>query len=189
LPTDIRLCLTRFPDENDRMQKKRWKLRLPDFDYRQPGSYFVTICTHDRQCVLGDVVGEQMCLSSSGEIIRTLWQSLPERHEGVSLDEFVVMPNHLHAIVELAESDASLPLIIGAFKSVSTKAVNAAYAAPGRRLWQRSFHEHVIRDETARGRIREYIQNNPQKWHIDRENPVNWGTTPSAGGAEPRPYK
>jgi putative transposase len=171
------------------MQKKRRKLRLPDFDYGQAGSYFITICTHDRQCVLGDVAGEQMSLSSSGEIVRALWQSLPERRQGVSLDEFVIMPNHLHGIVNLAESDAPLPSIIGAFKRVSTKAINVASATPGWRLWQRSFHEHVIRDEPARDRIREYIQNNPLKWHIDRENPLNWGTAPGVGGAEPRPYK
>jgi putative transposase len=168
---------------------KRSKLRLPDFDYSQAGSYFITICTHDRQCVLGEVVTEQISLSHSGKIISGLWQSLPERHDGLSLDEFIVMPNHLHSIVELAERGASVPSIIGAFKSLSTKAVNAANATPCRRLWQRSYHEHVIRDETARDRIREYIQNNPLKWRIDRENPVNWRIAPGAGGAEPRPYK
>jgi len=170
------------------MQKERRRLRLPDFDYSQAGSYFVTICTHDRRCVLGDVAGEEMSLSRSGELVGTLWQSLPDRHGGVSIDEFVVMPNHLHGIVELAENEVSLPSVIGTFKSLSTKAVNAANGVPGDRLWQRSYHEHVIRDEEARERIREYIQNNPSKWHIDRENPVNWAA-PGAGGAEPRPYK
>jgi len=132
-------------------------------------------------------VGEEMSLSSSGAIIRTLWRSLPERYKGVSLDEFVVMPNHVHAIVELVESEMLLPHLIGAFKSVSTKAVNASQGTPGRRLWQRSFHEHVIRDEPARDRIREYIQNNPPKWHIDRENPLNWGPRPAWAGQSPAP--
>ncbi len=169
------------------MQRERRKLRLPDFDYSQAGSYFITICTHDRQCVLGDVAAEQMSLSRSGEIVRTVWQSLADRADGVAIDEFVVMPNHLHGILELAESEAPLPSIIGAFKSLSTKAVNAANATPGRRLWQRSYHEHVIRDERARDRIREYIQDNPLKWHLDRENPVNWETTPIWAGQSPAP--
>ena len=155
------------------MQRERRRLRLPKFDYGQAGSYVVTICTHDRRCVLGEIVAEEISLSRSGEIVRALWQSLPHRHDGVSLDEFVVMPNHVHGIVEIAESDASLPSIVGAFKSLSTKAINAANTTPGDRLWQRSYHEHVIRDESTRDRIREYIQNNPLKWHLDRENPVN----------------
>jgi REP element-mobilizing transposase RayT len=105
----------------------------------------------------------------------------------VVIDEFVVMPNHLHGIVELVEANASLPGIVGTFKSVSTKAVNAAKATPGDRLWQRSYHEHVIRDEPSRDRIREYIRNNPLKWHLDRENPVNWETAPMRAGQSPAP--
>src|SRR5258708_27938426 len=126
------------------MQASRRRLRLPDFNYSQPGSDFVTICTFGRFCVLGEIIGEQMCLSSPGEIIRSLWRSLPERHPGVSLDEFLIMPNHGHAIVELAEHEASLPSIIGAFKSLSTKAGNTAKATPGCRPWQRSVHDTVI---------------------------------------------
>jgi putative transposase len=169
------------------MRKERRKLRLPDFDYRQVGSYFVTICTHDRQCVLGDVAEGNISLSRAGKIVRTLWQSLTDRHDGVVIDEFTIMPNHLHGIIELAESNAPLPSLVGAFKSLSTKAVNAANATPSHRLWQRSYHEHVIRDERARDRIREYIQNNPVKWHLDRENPVNWGPLRTRGGQSPAP--
>jgi putative transposase len=169
------------------MQARRRRLRLPDFNYRQPGSYFVTICTFGRHCVLGEIVDEQMSLSRSGAVIRSLWRSLPDHHDGVSIDEFVVMPNHLHGIVQLAENEVSLPTLIGAFKSLSTKAVNTANATPGCRLWQRSYHEHVIRDEAARDRIRGYIQNNPLKWHIDRENPLNWRTASGVGGQSPAP--
>src|SRR5260221_2542549 len=133
------------------------------------------------------VVDDGMSLSRAGEIVRDVWQSLPERHEALSLDEFVVMPNHIHGIVELSEHCQTLPAIIGAYKSVSTKTVNIANETPGSHLWQRSYHEHVIRDERARDRIREYIRNNPLKWHLDRENPVVANAAPMRAGQNPAP--
>jgi len=169
------------------MQNKRRRLRLPDFDYGQSGSYFVTICTAGRKCVLGMVVDDEVSLSGAGEIVRDLWRSLPERHDALSLDEFVVMPNHIHGIIELSERCQPLPAIIGAYKSVSTKTVNTANATPGSHIWQRSYHEHVIRDERARDRIREYIRNNPLKWHLDRENPTIGNAALRRAGQSPAP--
>ncbi|HEX3500395.1 MAG TPA: transposase [Stellaceae bacterium] len=163
----------------------RRSLRLPGYDYGRPGSYFVTICNADRKCSLGKIVDEEMSLSATGEIARDLWQSLPERHEALSLDEFVVMPNHIHGIIELTEHCQKVPSVVGAYKSLSTKAINVANATPGGQFWQRSYHEHVIRDERARDRIREYIRNNPLKWHLDRENPVISAAVRRAGRAPP----
>jgi putative transposase len=166
---------------------RRRSLRLPGYDYAQPGSYFVTICTAGHRCSLGEVFGEAVRLSATGDIVGALWQSLPERYEALSLDEFVIMPNHIHGIVELAAGCRNLPSIIGAYKSVSTKAINLANATPSSQFWQRSYHEHVIRDERARDRIREYIRNNPMKWHLDRENPAFGSAAFRRAGQSPAP--
>jgi putative transposase len=167
----------------------RRRLRLAEFDYAQPGFYFVTICTERRRCILGEVIEAGVVLSPIGTLVQQVWRSIDNHHSRVQLDEFVVMPNHLHGIVQLSDGTVTLANVIGTFKSLSTKTVNALRATPCARLWQRSYHEHVIRDESALERIREYIVNNPAKWHLDRENPANWKSAGGAGRAEPGPYK
>jgi REP element-mobilizing transposase RayT len=167
----------------------RRRIRLPEFDYSQPGAYFVTICTHDRRCILSEIKGGEVRLLRIGSIVLEHWQSIPSRHDGITLDEFVIMPNHIHGILVLETQSHPLPGVIGSFKSLSTKAVNAVSRQPNDRLWQRSYHEHVIRSEEAQNRIREYIENNPMKWHLDRENPATWKPARRLGRAEPGPYK
>ena len=84
---------------DDGRRPRRRSMRLPGHDYRQPGAYFVTICTPDRRCLLGDVVDDEMLLSDAGQIVQTTWGQLPERFPDVGLDAFAVMPNHLHGII------------------------------------------------------------------------------------------
>ena len=100
------------------------------------------------------------------------------------LDEYVVMPNHLHGIILLSEDSATeqaapkrktLGSLVGAFKTVSAKRINLLNNTSGRRVWQRDFHEHVLRSEFHLSRAREYIVNNPLKWDLDSENPVRGG--------------
>jgi putative transposase len=137
--------------------------------------------------VLGEVVDDnRVVLSLTGSIVRDAWSSLSEFDRSVALDEFVIMPNHIHGILMLIERSAALPAIIGSFKSRSTRTSNAASNRAGDRLWQRSYHENVIRDERALERIREYIVSNPAKWHVDLENPANFArVAPRAGQARP----
>lgn len=104
---------------------KRRRLRLAEFNYATGGAYFVTIGTDGRRCVLGDVEGESVRLSPIGDMVFQLWSSLPARWPGVHLDEFVVMPNHLHGIVLLAERGPALPQLISRFKSFATRSVRA----------------------------------------------------------------
>jgi REP element-mobilizing transposase RayT len=167
----------------------RKQLRLASFDYAAPGAYFVTICTDDRRCVLGTVDGEGVLLSPMGEIVRELWRMVPATSPGVAQDEFVVMPNHLHGIVILAEGAPSLPQVIGRFKSLSTRRIRALPGEAQTRLWQRSCHEHVIRDDHSLSRIREYVANNPLKWHLDRENPINVARASRRAGQGAGPYE
>ena len=170
----------------------RKHLRLRDFDYASPGAYFVTICTHRRQLLFGAMRGESVRLSPIGEIVTHEWTRTPKVRRNVDLDAFVVMPNHVHAILVLADGigatrrvaptsrprgavTGSLGAIIGQYKSVASRRINAMRGTPGRPVWQRGYYEHVIRDAAEVYRIRAYIVNNPLRWAFDRENPAAAG--------------
>jgi REP element-mobilizing transposase RayT len=160
------------------------RLRLRDYDYSTPGDYFVTICTARRDCLFGDVNDGQVVLSTAGLMVESWWHSIPRRFPTVLLEDIVVMPNHLHGIVELgacAESEAdhalpSLSDIMYWFKSITTndyilgvRTLNWP-AFPGK-LWQERYHDHIIRSETALNKIRDYIAANPSQWENDENNP------------------
>lgn len=170
----------------------RRSIRLRHYDYRAPGSYFVTICTYQRLCLFGDVVNGKMRLNAFGEAVNDCWQAIPQHFSQVSGDAFVVMPNHVHGIVVISggmvgEGRAmpcpdrddrirefgkpiagSLPTIVGSFKSAATKHINQIRGAKGSPVWQRNYYEHIIRDDAALANIRRYIRNNPAVWHEDQ---------------------
>lgn len=168
---------------------QRRSIRLPGYDYTQAGAYFVTVCTHRRACLFGDVDGENARLSSVGRIVASSWEWLAERYPYVETDLYVVMPNHLHGILWLvADPDRRggsraaptptpegrrkpLGQLIGAFKTVSTKRINNIRETPGTPIWQRNYYEHVIRNEDDLLEVRRYIRDNPARWHDDEENP------------------
>ncbi|MBI2917266.1 MAG: transposase [Chloroflexi bacterium] len=164
-------------------QYHRRTIRLQGYDYRTAGAYFITICTHNREMLFDDhvlraVAEQQWALSAS---IRA----------EVSLDSFVVMPNHVHGIVWITNVGAHglgaqglappragphvLPRSLGAFvrgyKSAVTRDANALLCARGLPVWQRNFYEHIVRSEADLERIRHYIQTNPERWAVDRDNP------------------
>ncbi|GAB4236248.1 MAG: transposase [Stanieria sp.] len=172
--------------------KNRKSLRLPKYDYSGNGAYFITICIKNRECLLGKVHDGQVILNEFGQIITNIWSSLSTRYEQIELDEFVVMPNHIHGIIiinsvetihelSLQKSSAELsikerrrmllPKAIGYFKMNSAKQINQMRQTIGVSLWQSNYYEHIIRDETALNIIRTYIINNPLNWHQDLENP------------------
>ena len=167
----------------DSLGPRRRSIRLQGYDYSRPGVYFVTIVTQGRLCLFGEVVDGQMVLNDAGRIVVDAWEWLGVRHGYVDLDAYVVMPNHLHGIIvitdrgwgcsEMAPSARrkSLGRLVGAFKTVSTNRVNAARGRPGDRLWQRNYYEHVVRNDAALERIRDYITGNPNGWDTDEENP------------------
>ena len=161
---------------------QRRSIRLRGHDYTQPGAYFVTIVTQGHRYVLGDIVTGKILLNDTGRIVSRAWEWLATQYAYVELDGFVVMPNHLHGIIVIAEHRAGdsriaptkrkpLGRLIGAFKTVSTKRVNLAQNTPKQPLWQRNYYEHIIRNEADLDRAREYIMNNPLRWETDGENP------------------
>jgi REP element-mobilizing transposase RayT len=155
--------------------------RLKYWDYSTPGGYFVTMCTNLRRPFFGEIDNCDMCLSPAGEIVKEEWEKTAYMRETVELDEYVIMPNHIHGIIilkqvvgtprwgvqksEETKSD-SLGLIIGQFKSVCTRRIRADCARDF--AWQTRFYDHVIRDETDLQRIRQYIRDNPGKWELDK---------------------
>ncbi len=158
----------------------RRSIRLQDYDYSEAGAYFITICTNQKQCLLGEIINGEMILSWHGRAASACWKWLAYRYSYVELDMWVIMPNHLHGILVIGDpveggSVRSLPTqkpkplgrLIGAFKTTSTKAVNEFYHSPGESFWQRNYYEHIIRNEADLTRIREYILANPSRWETD----------------------
>ncbi len=166
-------------------------MRLKGYDYSQAGMYFVTICVYNKECLLGKIVEDVMILSDCGETVRQCWNDLPYHYHNIELDAYVIMPNHFHGIIMLYENNVfvgaglkpaptinrnALSEIVRAFKTFSSRRINELRNTPGTRVWQRNYYEHVVRSEKKLQLIREYIVNNPLKWHLDRENPVRIGT-------------
>ncbi len=181
------------PPEDGARRTGRHSIRLKDYDYSQPGGYYVTICVQDRQCLFGEVVNLEMQVNQFGKIVKECWEEIPKKYRNVEKDVFVVMPNHVHGIIIVNDSEMNddnvgaihelplqtnymvqrrrmlLPKIIGRFKMNSAKRINEIRNSAGASLWQRSYYEHIIRNDEELNRIREYIINNPARWLQDEE--------------------
>lgn len=173
-------------------QHHRRSIRLSNYDYTQPSCYFVTVCTQGRGDLFGEVVEGEMRPNDAGRMVRGIWDELSVFYPGVNVDEFVVMPNHVHGIIVLKVLDSdesgqaqgpaptnrsalSLPEVVHRFKTMTTKRYaegvrNSGWLPFDRRLWQRNYCEHVIRNDAALERLRRYIVANPSRWNTDGEN-------------------
>ncbi len=169
----------------------RRSIRLKGYDYSRAGAYFVTICTQNRECQFGDITDGAMRVNHFGKIVGKQWNDIPQRFPVVELDQFVVMPNHIHgvfvvvgaplagaqipngAIGAAARAAPTVGHIVGAYKSLCVHHClhwikqNIPQQRLGQ-LWQRNYWEHIIRDESELNRIREYIRNNPAQWETDK---------------------
>jgi putative transposase len=190
----------------DPNEHQRRSIRLAGYDYGQAGAYFVTICTEGHWRLFGRVAGDAMEWNDAGLAVERCWQEIPAHFPQVALDEFVVMPNHVHGILVIA--DATGHRFVGA-NNHSPHLVRANDYSPlprppdhasrprgtsktigsvirgfkigvgrwmrddaGRRdIWQRNYFEHIIRNDVALNRIRQYIRDNPARWACDRYNP------------------
>ena len=137
--------------------------RIPNFDYSQNNYYFITICSHNKECIFG----LPNRLNRIGEIAEKHIQNIHQYYENVFVDKYIVMPNHIHMILVLnnGEKNPSVPLIVGQFKRGVTKEIRSIF--PDKIIWQRSFHDHVIRNQAGYEKIWTYIENNPIKWEED----------------------
>jgi putative transposase len=177
--------------------RQRKRTRQPGIDYARLGFYFVTICTKEKEEILGKVVNENMESNDYGRIVRECWLDLPDHYHYCRLHEFIIMPNHVHGIIEIiggpgvgagfkpartlkpeelqpARLDKSfrsysLSEILRAFKTFSSRSINQKYP-DGLFQWQRSFHDRVIRDKGELTAITRYIVENPRHWSEDEEN-------------------
>ena len=139
--------------------------RLQNYDYRRENYYFVTVCAHHKQCVFGAAGKPNVVGQMAAQGIKDISRHFP----GVGVDESVVMPNHVHMILVFPQEQCNLPAVVGSYKSYMSKMFHVEH--PGVTLWQRSFYDHIIRDENAYCEIKRYIQENPLKWDLDEYNP------------------
>jgi len=166
--------------------------RLKGYNYSQSGYYFVTICTKDRGEWFGSIEQESMNLSRYGKIARDFWAGIPAHFENVGIDEFSVMPNHIHGILIIEENrvgnaymrshqrNAFMHSLQDRTKMLLSKIIQQYKASVTRKInslegglhfgWQKSFYDHVIRNDRSLDNLRQYITNNPLKWELDIEN-------------------
>ncbi|OIP68571.1 MAG: transposase [Oscillatoriales cyanobacterium CG2_30_40_61] len=151
----------------------RRSIRIPGYDYSQPGAYFVTICIWQRECLLGEIQDENILLSNYGEVVNFNWFNLIRVYPHIELDSFVIMPNHIHGIIIIKEQNRghSLSEIVRGFKTFSARRINQIRSVSGIPVWQRGYYEHIIRNETAFSKIQEYIINNPYNWETEEMHP------------------
>ena len=177
----------------------RKNLRIPDFDYSQPGAYFVTIVTQDRKTLFGQIVDGKMVLNDIGRMVTEIFEGVPRHYQNINVEVSVVMPNHVHILflitdvvagpracqsdqsnngqpqgVDPTKEQLSLPDIVHRIKSLTTHQYMIGVRDKGwprfdKRLWQRSYYEHVIRNERDYQAIYEYIIANPMNWEKDEE--------------------
>jgi len=175
----------------------RRSVRLRDYDYGQVGAYFITLCAHDRACLFGDIVDGEVRLGECGHIVNEEWAYSPLLRPNVTLDAYVVMPNHVHSVVVITNAlldrtqgvyqyaptlDArghplrspsqTIGALVRGFKAAVTTRINEARGTPRAPVWQRNYYEHIIRDDANLDRIRAYIDGNPGRWAEDDENPA-----------------
>ena len=154
---------------------KRKPTRLKDYDYSQSGYYFVTICTYNKQKTLCEIVGEGSPLPQltiDGEIVNNCILNINKKYPCVKVDKYVIMPNHIHIILILKNDGRGNPSptiinTMGWLKYNATTQINKLYNTVGNKIFQRSFHDHIIRDERDYLKIWNYIDTNPAKWNED----------------------
>lgn len=162
----------------------RRSIRLKDYDYYKEGLYFITTCIKNKECILGSILNvgtpahrcpkhTDVSLSKEGYVVKQYLENLNCIYENVRLDNYIIMPNHIHFIISLISghlwagvptkktANISIPKIINSLKTITSKQI-------GYPIWQHNYYEHIIRNEKEYYRISEYITNNPFNWDTDK---------------------
>jgi REP element-mobilizing transposase RayT len=195
---------------DDELHPGHHSIRLQHRDYGAPGDYFVTFCAYEKKCVFGRIAGGAMALSPLGQIVHECWTAIPLHFPNVRLPALVVMPNHVHGVIEIVcqagaqhaeplqeASDraaqvraGSLAAMVRSLKAAVTKRARAElrYAEE---IWQRNYFERVLRGGQDLADTCRYILENPMKWEFDRENPGarNLSTAGQAGAQHAAPLQ
>ena len=154
---------------------KRKRLRLDEFDYNSPGAYFVTICTHNRINIFSRIepANNELKISKYGQIVDWYINNIPKRY-GIQIENYVIMPNHIHLLVLISEreiresplqSRSVLSKFVGYIKMNSTKQIHAL--GNNMNVWQRGYHDHIVRNREDFQNIFNYICVNPDRWESD----------------------
>ena len=175
----------------------RKSIRLKNYDYSREGLYFITICSHNKECIFGEIIEEDvgahcMCpndivkLNEYGKIVENELLKTKEIRKNIQINQYVIMPNHIHFVIEIISDNKghmqcapteekfgkstsnSIPTIVKLFKSSVTKQINILRNTEGYPLWQRNYYENIIRNEKRYLQVIEYIENNPLKWKEDK---------------------
>ncbi|MBR4878643.1 MAG: transposase [Clostridia bacterium] len=155
---------------------ERKQVRLKDFDYSTNGKYFITICTQDKKKVLSEIAWDgihdvpHIVLLPCGEIVDKYIHVMNERFEGATVEKYIIMPNHIHLIIEVengggmsqapSPTNAVIPKFVSLLKRYCSREL-------GGNIFQRSYHDHIIRDEQDYLKIWTYVDSNHQKWEDD----------------------
>ena len=186
--------------------RQRRTVRLGGYDYAAGGAYFVTVCTSERGNLFGNIADGQMRLNQLGLATKDCWLEIPAHFPHVALDEYVIMPNHVHGILWIVTEAEDYNLASGNLSVRSRPAFHSPSRSLGsvlrgfkigvtrwarahssiHQVWQRSYYEHIIRNDASLNRIRRYILDNPANWEHDPENP-DWDSAPARGDTDGHP--
>lgn len=172
------------------IHKNRKSIRLKNYDYAKAGLYFITICTNHRKTIFGYIDNGCMILNDAGRMIEKWYFELENKFKNIQSHQKVVMPNHIHCIVEIVYDttpkqnttgrDAGLPLyeVVQWLKTMTTNEYirgvkNSGWEVFDKKMWQRNYWEHIIRNEQSYIKLSQYIENNPLQWEMDRLHPNN----------------
>jgi putative transposase len=165
----------------------RRSIRMKGYDYRNPGFYSVTTCTWRKECILAEIINQQVQLTAIGRVVEQCILEIPGQTTSFLWDTWVIMPNHVHMIIQLLQpkaestlvvpdlsiSQVSLSTIVQTLKAMASRRLNDLLdiRGSGNTLWQRNYYEHIIRSDTELFATRAYVQRNPANWLLDDENP------------------
>jgi hypothetical protein len=158
--------------------------RLKGFVYTREGAYFVTICTRNRVHLFGEIADDHIQLNELGMIATACWEEIPTHFPQVELDAAVVMPNHVHGIIVIADTprplyegtnveafgspiQGSLSTVVGTYKAGVTGQIGRLFPDVETPIWQGRFHDHIIRSQKSLDKIRAYVLSNPARWTED----------------------
>jgi REP element-mobilizing transposase RayT len=153
--------------------QERKRNRLCNYDYGQNGAYFITICTKDRKQILSKIVGDGFPVPNlPGRIAEEMIEQVMIRYPSVSVDKYVIMPDHIHLLLRIEGTGNPSPTlgnVIGWYKYQTTKRINQTDATQELQVFQRSYYDHVIRNQQDYDSVWEYIENNPRKWAMKKQ--------------------
>ena len=147
--------------------------RLKEYDYSTPGAYFITICTKDKTNLFWENVGtsvtcsDDVVLSTQGKVVDEAIRNIPSHYSNITIDNYTVMPNHVHLLLQIHTDGDGVRITTPAISTVIQQMKGYVTKQLGYTVWQKLYHDHVIRGERDYRKIWEYIANNPVKWSED----------------------